>query len=35
VIAGKGHEKLQTASGVSTAFHDPTVAAEILGEAGR
>ncbi|HNQ77209.1 MAG TPA: UDP-N-acetylmuramoyl-L-alanyl-D-glutamate--2,6-diaminopimelate ligase [Acidobacteriota bacterium] len=33
VIAGKGHEKTQTARGVSIAFHDPTVAMEILGEA--
>lgn len=35
VIAGKGHERLQTASGVSTPFHDPTVAAEILREISR
>ncbi len=33
VIAGKGHERTQTASGVSLPFHDPTVAAEILREA--
>lgn len=34
VIAGKGHEKYQTVSGVSTPFHDPTVAVEILKEMG-
>ena len=32
VIAGKGHEKYQTVSGVSAPFHDPTVAMEILKE---
>jgi UDP-N-acetylmuramoyl-L-alanyl-D-glutamate--2,6-diaminopimelate ligase len=32
VIAGKGHERSQTASGVSKPFHDPTVAGEILRE---
>jgi UDP-N-acetylmuramoyl-L-alanyl-D-glutamate--2,6-diaminopimelate ligase len=32
VIAGKGHERFQTARGISTPFHDPTVAEEILRE---
>jgi len=32
VIAGKGHERTQTAAGVSAPFHDPTVAREILTE---
>ncbi len=32
VIAGKGHEKTQTAKGITIPFHDPTVAYEILKE---
>ena len=32
VIAGKGHERTQTAKGVTIPFHDPTVAYEILKE---
>jgi UDP-N-acetylmuramoyl-L-alanyl-D-glutamate--2,6-diaminopimelate ligase len=34
VVAGKGHERTQTARGRVRPFHDPTVLREILGEMG-
>lgn len=34
VLAGKGHERVQSANGVDTPFHDPSVAREVLGEFG-
>lgn len=34
VLAGKGHERVQIRGGKETPFHDPSAAAEVLGEMG-
>jgi UDP-N-acetylmuramoyl-L-alanyl-D-glutamate--2,6-diaminopimelate ligase len=34
VIAGKGHERMQSSGGLESAFHDPTVARAVLEEFG-